>query len=322
MLYVEGNGERAYWQMWQMASRVFVPEGKLSLIITPPDYTNLPVLTLADPTKDLPQGIKVHLSAGSTLAIVTNGEGPYRLYVNNDWLDLPEATAALTTAYQQGAHLAVRRGPWLVGYWPVVEMADKPPKVTIKNTPEALSPDQVKILADVSDDFGLKELQLKVYVQDQKEAVETVRLQLPSDGQSATEIVTDLGDHPLAGQKVSLRLRALDNMGQESVTEAVDVLMPDRQFTQPLASKISEIRQLLLGPTPNRETAAGEMLQLATNPQLYGGDEVMLLALRSGAVRLILNPDHASLQAVSRLLWQMAMHAEQGRRTRAAWRGE
>jgi uncharacterized protein with von Willebrand factor type A (vWA) domain len=77
---------------------------------------------------------------------------------------------------------------------------------------------------------------------------------------------------------------------------------------------IEERKKLLLHPTDEglREEAANIMATIAHETADYHGDHVVLMALRSGAVRLILDQDPNSAESVDNLLWQAATRIEDG----------
>jgi hypothetical protein len=54
------------------------------------------------------------------------------------------------------------------------------------------------------------------------------------------------------------------------------------------------------------------MAGIARQQGLYRGDPVVLMALRTGAVRLILNDSPDTIEAVSNLLWKTALRLEEG----------
>ncbi len=85
-----------------------------------------------------------------------------------------------------------------------------------------------------------------------------------------------------------------------------------KDLKNPFARALAEQRaRLLQSSEPSvREATANLMAGLARQAQAYKNDPVVLLALRSGAVRLVLNDDDATRTAVGRLMGQVATRME------------
>ena len=77
---------------------------------------------------------------------------------------------------------------------------------------------------------------------------------------------------------------------------------------------VEERKRLLQNPENEalRDEAANIMASIAHDPANYHGDPVILMALRSGAVRLILEHNRAAVVSVNDLLWQAATRIEDG----------
>ena len=53
----------------------------------------------------------------------------------------------------------------------------------------------------------------------------------------------EIGDHPWAGMKVELTLVARDLAGQVGRSETIEITLPERRFTKPLARAVVEQRR-------------------------------------------------------------------------------
>ena len=98
-------------------------------------------------------------------------------------------------------------------------------------------------------------------------------------------------------------------------TELFDFTLPERSFFHPVARVlIEERKKLMLHPDDEalREETANIMAGIAHETADYHGDPVILMALRSGAVRLILDRGHDTALSVNDLLWQAATRIEDG----------
>ena len=126
----------------------------------------------------------------------------------------------------------------------------------------------------------------------------------------------DLTSSPWAGLSVQIQLTATDAAGRVGASDPVDFILPERAFFNPLArALIEERKKLLLMPDDEttRNETANVMAGLAVSRLAdFHGDFVILMALRAGAVRLILDRSLAATQSVISLLWQTAVRIEDG----------
>jgi hypothetical protein len=72
------------------------------------------------------------------------------------------------------------------------------------------------------------------------------RLELPrTDAREAKGVTSrDLTEHPLAGKKVHLTLIATDAAGHTGGARTKDIILPARNFREPLAAAVAEERQV------------------------------------------------------------------------------
>jgi len=125
----------------------------------------------------------------------------------------------------------------------------------------------------------------------------------------------DLTSQPWAGQKVTLQIVATNKAGKRSLSDAVEFALPQRRFSHPVARVLIEEREKLMRRPDDpvqRDEAANVMASIAHDPATYGGDLVVLMALRSGAVRLVLEHDRESAISVNDILWNAAARIEDG----------
>ncbi len=86
-------------------------------------------------------------------------------------------------------------------------------------------------------------------------------------------------------------------------------------FFHPVArALIDERKKLLQNPYDDnlRGNAANLMANIAHQPSAYRGDPVVMMALRSGAVRLVLDRGSETVPSVNEILWQAAVRIEDG----------
>jgi uncharacterized protein (TIGR02302 family) len=145
-------------------------------------------------------------------------------------------------------------------------------------------------------------------------------LQLPGGPEGTGEATTtgDLSEHPWAGAQVVMTLKATGVSGHTGVTPSQLIVLPQRQFRNPLARALVEQRRaLILDPDhePPRVAKAIEALTIA--PDLFQTPAGVYLGLREVGARLAGARSDADLLAVADLLWAMALHLEDGDSTQA-----
>ncbi|HLW92499.1 MAG TPA: TIGR02302 family protein [Roseiarcus sp.] len=140
-------------------------------------------------------------------------------------------------------------------------------------------------------------------------------LELPPSvaGTGEAQTTSDLSEHPWARAKVMMTLRASDVAGEEGSSEPVEVTLPQRAFSDPLAKAlVEERRDLNLDPDHNRSRVATALDALLIAPELFGVSSSVYLGLNAAKTRLKEARSDADLIGVSDLLWAMALQIEDG----------
>ena len=89
--------------------------------------------------------------------------------------------------------------------------------------------------------------------------------------------------------------------------------LPTRNFTHPVAKAIVEQRRLLAEePNVRREKVAAALNGLSHVPERFQNDSTVYMALRSMATRLMFDDSVESLDEVLELMWETALHLEDG----------
>ncbi|MDD4615974.1 MAG: DUF4175 family protein [Alphaproteobacteria bacterium] len=199
-------------------------------------------------------------------------------------------------------------------------VSESVPVVSLTKTPSLGEDKKLIVSYDVSDCAGIKEVVVRVTPHNPMPGANNSPVDIPLSVPAARKILRtdspDVFERPLWGQKVAVQIVATNMDGSEGVTDPVEVTFPERKFFHPIARMLIEERaKLMENPDNNvlREEAANVMASIAHQPMNYRGDPVVLLALRGGAVRLILQHNREAAISVNDLLWHAATRIEGGK---------
>ena len=140
-------------------------------------------------------------------------------------------------------------------------------------------------------------------------------LQLPAsaNGVGKARTTADLSEHPWAGARVMMTLRALSVSGKTGASPPVEITLPQRPFHNPLARALVEQRRdLILDPdhAPKRVEAA--LTGLGVAPELFETPANIYLGLKEAKSSVLAARSDADLLHVAALLWAMAQQIEDG----------
>lgn len=279
----------------------------LEVWIVPPAYTGLGQ-TLLKPGQD-----PVAVPAGSLARAVTSwrGWGGSALSAGSGAAAFEDDGRA-ELAVREGPSLDVRLGLRLAATWPIAIRPDLPPEVTVAQPPKDDERGRLTLELEARDDYGLT--RAWVEVRPLEEEAETLRLDLILPGervrQARLSLRADLADHDWAGRKVRLTPQAEDGAGQVGAAPPFETVLPERQFRHPLARALVEWRRRLSDAPRLGPEIAEELRQILDEPQAFGGDRRVFLAL-SVTRHMLMRPDFERGRMRS-LLWYAATRLEDG----------
>ncbi|MFA4994750.1 MAG: DUF4175 family protein [Bdellovibrionales bacterium] len=191
------------------------------------------------------------------------------------------------------------------------------PHIALTAPPMIIENKTLLLSYDASDNTGIREIVLRMTPHDKTPGAKNAPIEISLPVRAAKQISrTDsqnLTAYPWAGKKVTFQIVAINDAGKRALTGGVDFTLPERRFFHPVARVLIEERDKLMeNPDDNvlREEAASIMANIAHSPSNYRNDPVILMALRGGAVRLVLGHDHDASLSVSDILWQAAARIE------------
>lgn len=329
------------------------PPPTLDVWINPPAYTGRPPMLLARAgqpvggrdaaapapgsgpgpgTGTTPKRLAVPTGA-VLLAKVNGGDGvPDLALASRDgeiarpFERVAEQAYQIETAITAGTALAIRQGGDELAAWTITVLPDLRPTVAFAEPPQATERAALMVHYTASDDYGLAGVEARIRRLDPDGAATgedpiVLAMALPGNGLEAADAKDfhDLTPHPWAGQPVEMTLVARDEAGQEGESETLRLVLPERQFTHPVARAIIEQRKRLVTEPHEKTDIAEVLMSLAARPQHYYDDVVTFLGLRLSAGRLVMNDAGPALIAdVQSLLWDTALRVEDGEMSLAA----
>jgi len=298
----------------------------VELWLTPPAYTGLAPIFLRAPTGDAAKEegsaparlVKVPVES-KVLARVEGGAGVPRLVLGEKtepFKPVDETTYQLEDTLVAGDRLAVQQGGRTIGQWAIAIVPDLPPTIAFAAPPSRTLRSALRLEYTASDDYGLADAKAEIRRAGARPDEAPVELELPlSTGhpkQAHETSFSDLTPHPWAGLPVTIQLFAQDEAGQVGKSERVDMVLPERIFNHPVARAIiAERKTLTRDPSKRMEVAAG-LTAIASQPEAFGHEVSVFLALISARSRLRLSGTAETVGTVQQLLWETALAVEDG----------
>lgn len=290
----------------------------LEVWITPPPYTKRPPLFLGGaPPRAIGKDTPLETPAGSAVLAQAGGAATAPVLrlggrVSRFTAAGPGVFSAETTI-ETGDRLSVELGMREIAGWPLRVIADTPPKVSLVNPPVKEGSRLLRVQYQAQDDYGVTAISAIIRLDGGDS--EELRLALPLGKMAETSIrgsfVRDLTAHPWAGLPVSIRLEAADAAGGKGESGAVNLVLPERIFTHPVAKAIIEARKKLSDPfSKGRAQAADDLDTISAEPERFSGDTVVYLALRVARERLTHDPRDEAVDSVRKILWDTALRLE------------
>jgi uncharacterized protein (TIGR02302 family) len=319
---------------------------RLDAWIDPPVYTGKPPIMLDALGKTAPangEPVKVEAPVGSTLvlraddAVVATIEGALapveaakaaKEDMAGDKSAAPRAEAAdpreRRWTIKGAGKLAVARNGSALSAFDILAVSAGKPKIALTAPAKRNARGSLTLRYRTSDQYGIAAAEAdfakpagEAKTPPSRSLVEPPRMALelpPSEtGTGEAQTTSDLSEHPWAGAKVTMTLRAQDVAGEEGTSEPVEITLPQRSFANPLArALVEERRDLVLDPDRNRPRVMTALDALLIAPDLFAERSSIYLGLTTAKTRLNNARADADLIAVADFLWSMALQIEDG----------
>jgi uncharacterized protein (TIGR02302 family) len=304
--------------------------------VTPPAYTGRAPVLLPGVRHDAPapgEVAAVSVPAGSYLVLRATGLKTIDLAAAGGLVEEPNdnptgvADGGLERRFKiiDSGSLSIHGLPAGSVTWGFRAVPDRPPVIAHLRDPQVVGRAGLSLSYRVEDDYGVASADARF-----TRAPEPTRpgapaprplvgppdfaLLLPQARTRAGvgETTRELSEHPWAGATVALTLHARDEGGNEGVSDAREILLPQRTFTKPVARALVEQRQLLAFDANARDHVARALEALMIAPDRFTPEIDIYLGLRAALTRTKLARTDDDLRSVVDYLWEMAVLIEDG----------
>lgn len=311
------------WGNWSgRLADAFGPSGappSFDAWIDPPAYTGVAPVYLG---KDR---VPVSVPVGSVLNVRVHGadRAPFLSLKSLHFPYWPVGSArlagrngeyAVATTLTRDVVARLRAVGRTIGRWNISIITDKPPTVSFSAPPSANARSALKLSFKADDDYGVVSARAVITPADGHGQPLVVDLAVPPGRQLDQTVYRDLTSHPYAGLPVDIVIEVTDAAGQVGRSTKLRMILPQLNFTDPLARALIELRRRL---AQQGWDARGYVLKtldaLSVAPEnFYVGELGPYLGQRHAywALKLARNAD--DLTRVQNLLWQLAVALEQG----------
>jgi uncharacterized protein (TIGR02302 family) len=270
-----------------------------------------------------------------SLEVQPAGAKPYRIDAEAAKNAMLRDSAEVRLELKENAVVRAITGNTELAIWRLTVIPDAPPSIEISKRPEVTPRGSMKLSYKVKDDYGVTAAEAKVArvkpkaadpakAWAQPEALKGPRwpkmrppqltLKVPpgnaKEGEASTYI--EFGSHPWAGQRVQLTLEAKDVAGQLGQSPTIEIILPQRRFTKPLARAVIEQRAKLVDDHRYRDQVIAALDAFTMAPEGFIDDTRIYLGLRTASYRLQGDRTRAGMQSVIKQLWDVALKIEDG----------
>lgn len=220
-----------------------------------------------------------------------------------------------------------------IASWSVAVIPDMLPTIDLVEAPRRTPRGSLKLIYKLADDYGVssaavrlvesptmetleREAQQSTHLGFTPKRLEPIEMPLPlpspnvKEGESTTFL--DFGPHPWAGKRVKMTLVAKDVAGQEGLSKGLEIVLPERQFTKPLARAVIEQRKKLMQDRRFRRDVLLALGAITREPEDFFDDSSVYLSLRTVYHRLKRSRSRTALKSSIDQLWETALQIEQG----------
>lgn len=238
---------------------------------------------------------------------------------------------------RSSAEVRVMAGGSELARWSFYVTPDKAPNIALSKEPERTRRGSLKLTYKVEDDYGVVAAGAKVKKAQAKaqekptdpakawakgeelkgprpplERPPEITLRLPRATQKEAQTYIDFGPHPYAGREVIMTLEAKDVAGNIGRSRPIKLVLPQRQFTKPLARAVIEQRAKLLDDPRYRGQVMRALDALTIEPEGFIDSTSIYLGLRAAYRGLERDTSRQGMKSVTDGMWELALRIEDG----------
>ncbi|MCO6188173.1 TIGR02302 family protein [Rhizobium sp. L1K21] len=204
--------------------------------------------------------------------------------------------------------------------WMFTVIKDNPPEITFDKEPARAANGALEIAFSAKDDYGVDSAHAIIEPADPADAEHALydppeyRLDLAKRNGSEVKGVTsrNLTEHPLSGKRVRVTLVASDSAGNEGRSRTKEIILPARNFREPLAAAAAEERQIFSLDTARLDWAIKLNEALFLRPEETIENLTHFLLMQSAGARMKLADNEERLKETADYLWEIALGIEDG----------
>ncbi len=299
--------------------------------VAPPPYTGKPPIILSKTNADPASfdGGPLPVPAGSTLTVRSSG-GSFDVALGGGVTE--KANAGKPPEGTNERHFTIVadgtarvRAPAGLPQWTFSAIADRVPAISLAKRPERQARGSLLMSYRLEDDYGVTEAHAEFSTRPGPAAKDGAvarplfdppqfALVLPNarPRSGIGQTVKDLSESPYAGAEVTLTLTARDDAGNEGRSEPLDLRLPERVFTKPLARALIEQRRILALDANQNKQVHTALDALLIAPEVFTPKVGEYLGLYSVTKQLEEARIDAQLREVVASLWGLAVSIEDG----------
>ena len=229
--------------------------------------------------------------------------------------DQPLAPRTFAMDVNESGMITANGEQWLFNVIP-----DQPPSIAFDNMPRRAVNGALEIGFTAKDDYGLKEAHAIIEPIGVGEGATALypppefKLDLPRQNNREIKGLTsrNLTEHPMAGKRVRITLVATDGAGQTGRSPPHEMVLPGRNFSEPLAASIAEQRQIFSLDTRQMPKAIAYNEAVGMRPEETIPNTTHYLLLQSAQTRMRLAYNEEMLKDTADYLWEIALGIEDG----------
>lgn len=323
---------------------------RLDAWVTPPVYTGVAPIVLADGSEPVGDGaesfralsvperseliVRAHAPQGEEVSLATSRDGGTGGKDVAPKKGAAEGLLEFSVTLNEPINAEVKIGSHTVSKWRFDLIKDEPPTISLTADPTTTPRGGLRILFRADDDNGVAGAEARFALVEGEEknlaplAAEAsaklngdplleppvMPLQLPKANAKRVDgrATQDLTAHPWAGLKVRMTLVARDQAGQTGESLPIEFVLPERNFTKPLAKAVVEQRKKLVRDPSAPEPVVKALDALTLGAEKVIDDETVYLSLRDAYWRLRNDISRESVASVVDQLWSVALRIEEG----------